>query len=261
MKLLLSLIAGFQLLNPQIQEIPQSQIDKDSERKKIEYTISKKYGLDTLKNLNFEVLSEDTQLGFSAIYSPWSDSLKLNYYGIMRGCVKNYLNLDSLLSRIINHEKTHYRVDKMQEKLGLKSEVENRYSREILEEYLDKLNISEREQGSSRFSFQNFVSTNHEDLTNTILDKIVNEGIAKYYENPGSKPVFTVWPMSIKDIKNSDEYNMQVYDAGWNLMRPIISTYGEKGIEYVLKNMPKYDDFSDLEAYQKKILKELGEQK
>jgi len=34
MKLLLSLIAGFQLLNPQIQEIPQSQIDKESERKK-----------------------------------------------------------------------------------------------------------------------------------------------------------------------------------------------------------------------------------
>jgi len=67
--------------------------------------------------------------------------------------------------------------------------------------------------------------------------------------------------MSIKDIKNSEEYNMHVYDVGRNLMRPIISAYGDKGIEYVLKNMPKYDDFSDLEGYQKKILKKLAEQK
>jgi len=161
----------------------------------------------------------------------------------------------------MRHEFAHYRVDKMQEKLGLKSEMENKYSRNLIEVYLGLLKLSEQEQGLSKDLFQILVDNKREDLTNILIDRIINEGIAKYYEDPSSKPVFTIWPMSIKDIKNSEEYNMHVYDVGRNLMRPIISAYGDKGIEYVLKNMPKYDDFSDLEGYQKKILKKLAEQK
>ena len=265
MKLLFSLIAGFQLLNSQIQEIPKSQenkINKTPERKKIEYSISKKYGLDTLKNINFEVLPEDTQLGFSAIYSPWSDSLKLNYYGIKLGCERKNLNLDSVLSRIMKHELTHYRVDKMQEKLGLKSEVENRYSRLINEIYLGMLKVNEEErQDIPKAIFQTFMNMRCEQLTNITLDRMINEGISMYYDNPNANSFLMNWFKSIEDIKTYEDYEMFIYDGGLKLMRPIISAYGEKGIEYVLKNMPKYNDFSDLEAYQKKILKELGEQK
>lgn len=42
-----------------------------------------------------------------------------------------------------------------------------------------------------------------------------------------------------------------------NLMYPIISKYGEKGIEYVVKNVPSEKDFSNLQEYQKKVLKKL----
>jgi len=261
MKLLPTLIFGFQLLNPQIQEAPKFQVSQELSKSQIESKIQKDYGLDTLKNLNFEVLPDDKSLGVLGIYSPWSDSLKINYYGIIRSSQRNNFSADSILARTMRHELAHYRVDKMQEKLGLESKMENKDSRNLIEAYLGLLQFSEQEQGLSKELFQSLIDNKCEDLTNILIDRIINEGIAKYYENPNFKPAFTVWPISIKNIKNSDEYNMHVYDVGWNLMRPIISAYGDKGIEHVLNNMPKYKDFSDLEGYQKMVLEELAEKK
>lgn len=46
--------------------------------------------------------------------------------------------------------------------------------------------------------------------------------------------------------------------ASHNLMYPILSQHGEKGLKYVLKNMPKPSDFPDLQGYQKRVLEELA---
>jgi hypothetical protein len=260
MNLLLSLITGFQLLNPQIQESPKPLIIQDSSKIQIESKLRKDYGLDTLK-LNFEIFSRDTSLTFLGIYSPWCDSLKLNYHGIMRNCQRNNSNSDSLLTRIMRHELAHYRIDKMQEKIGIKSITEDKYPRDIVGVYLGLLKISEEEKGFSKVLFQNFVNTKHEDLTNILIDRIINEGAAKYYENLGIKPHLIIWPTSINEINSLSEYNNKIYSVGWGLMYPIISKYGNKGIEYVLKNMPKNEDFSNLEEYQKNALERLAENK
>jgi hypothetical protein len=256
--LLLSLAGGFQLLNPQIQESPKPQIIQNRDKTQIESKIKKDYGLDTLK-INFEIFPKDTSFTVLGIYSSWCDSLKLNYYRIMQICQRTYSNSDSLLTRTMRHELAHYHTDKMQEKLGLKQINEEKHSMDLIQVYTGLLKISEKQKGFSEVLLQNFVNTKREDLTNLLIDRIINEGIATCYENLGAKPILTRWPTSINDIKNSDEYNMYIYGAGWNLMYPIISAHGNKGIEYVLKNMPKSSDFSNLEAYQKTILEKLTE--
>jgi hypothetical protein len=252
MKLLLPLLAAFQLYTVQAQQVDE---EKLSEKHQIESQIRKRYYLDA-SNINFAILPKDTLSGFFGIYSPWCDSLKLDYYNILRKTEKNSLSPDSLIARIMNHELGHCHVDEIQERLGLKSVMENKYSRDLLEEYLKLLNTNN--QSMIDTTFQKFLNTKNKDLTTILLDRMVNEGTALYYENPSIKPLHTSWPTSVNDIKAYNQYYMYIYSTGWNLMHPIISMYGDKGIEHVLKNMPRKEDFSDLQRYQKKILKELA---
>lgn len=254
MKLLFSLLAAFQLYTVQAQNINEREVH---EKQRIESQIRKDFSLDA-SNINFEILPKDTSSGLFGIYSPWCDSLKLDYYKILRKAENNSLDLDSLLTLYMNHELGHYHVDKIQEKLGLKSPMENKYSRDSIEMYLKFLNTNEQKQDSASTLFQNFVDIKREDLTAILLDRIINEGIALYYENPGAKLPPASWSTSVNDIKTYGQYYMYVYSTGWNLMHPIISKYGHKGIEHVLKNMPRNEDFSDLQGYQKRVLEELA---
>jgi hypothetical protein len=268
MGLLLSLIAGLQLLNPSIpgqdsslvQDSTLAQARKDSNRIEIEHKIRRDYGLDSLK-INFEVLPGDSPIPFLGAYSPWCDSLIINYDKIMKFSERGSLNPDSILKKIMKHELRHYKTDKMQEEFGQKSIVENAYSRELIALYVDLLQISEKEKGLSTVLFQSFVRKGGKDLTDIILDRMINEGISMYYDNPNFEPTVTAWPSSIRGIKSYEEYDRAIYYVGWDLMYPIISNHGEEGIEYVIKNMPKYEDFYDLKAYQKRIMKELEERK
>ncbi|MGY4884178.1 MAG: hypothetical protein ACP5NZ_01210 [Nanobdellota archaeon] len=253
----LPFVFGINFLNPQVQELPRQQ---ELTKSQIEQKIRKEYSLDRL-NVNFGIFPENDWVPVWGTYSPWSDSLKINYYGMQRACKENFRDLDSLLNKTMVHELAHHHVDKIQERLGLKSEMQNSYSRSLIEVYVGLLRLSEEDNGLHKIVFQNFVDKKCEDLTNILFDKIVNEGIARYYENPDTKPLLKIWPSSIKDIKNRKEYEKYIYDVGFNLMSPIISIHGDKGIEYVLKNMPKYEDFSNLEEYQKNVLEKLGEGK
>jgi hypothetical protein len=256
MKTIVSLLLAFQLYTTQAQKVQDIDETKFPKIETIDSLIRTNYSLDTL-NIGFEIIPQNSTYTPLGVYIPWSDSLKLNYYNILRVATKNNLNIDSLTTTTINHELGHYKVDKIQERLGLKSLLDNQYSRDLMEIYLTFLKVSERDQGITKALFQNFVEIKHEELTTLIIDRMINEGIATYYEKPNNKPIESSWPISITNIQTYNDYDRYVFCTGWNLMYPIISKHKDKGIEYVLQNMPKNEEISNLQGYQKRILDEL----
>ncbi|MGV8169697.1 MAG: hypothetical protein ACP5N3_06620 [Candidatus Nanoarchaeia archaeon] len=191
-KVLLSLFVSLQMYAVQAQVMPEYK----KTRQEIEYEISTKYGVDSTE-INFEILPEDYWYRVLAIYSPWCDSLKLNYYEIMRSAERNSESFDSLLTKTMRQEFGHYRADKLNEEMGLKSAMEERYMRDLLQVYLNMLFENEKEPGKYNYMIEKFVDMKYEDLSTILLDKLVNEGIGLYYENPKLEPLAASWPLSV----------------------------------------------------------------
>jgi hypothetical protein len=205
--------------------------------------------------LHFKILPEDYYYAIKASYGFWNDSLYLNYYEISRQTKGNLEKRDSIIAGTMRHELTHYRTDKLMERLGLKSKLDDEKSRAMLEIYGGMLSYGGEELSMKQAMLPGYLDMNRKEITEIILDKMVHEGIATYYENLGTEPRITYNIHSIDVIKSINSYYKVIYDMGWNLMYPIISRYGDKGIEHVLLNMPT--DFSDLKLYQQRILKDL----
>ncbi len=263
MKLLPSLLIGLSLLHPNNIN-PNNKpliIDGDTNKTEIENKIRKDFRLDTMKNLNFGIFPNDTSLNVLGNYSPWCDSLKLNYYLIMRKSREESTNPDSILERTMRHELTHYRVDKIEERIGVRSIINDKYFREIIQDYSFILKVGEPKEDSIKDFFRTFLYKGRKEITDIILDKMVNEGIAIYYDNVNIGPISKIPPLSLDMIKKSEDLDVFIYLYGLELMYPILKKYGEKGIESVLRNMPKYEDFSDLEGYQKRVMKKLNEER
>jgi hypothetical protein len=196
---------------------------------------------------------------FFADYDPRSDSLRINYYEIQGVAKTSKMDADSLLETSMDHELAHYRVDKLREELGLTSIMDTQYSRDLLKVYVAFIDSSEREQGETRFAFQNFVNMKRDDITTIVIDLMINEGISMYYERKGTEPIVTSYPTSIHNINSNNAFHRHVYFTGWDLMHSIIQEHGEKGIRYVLLHMPTIQEFENLQGYKKRILKELAQ--
>ncbi len=257
MKIIFPILLALQLNTAETAKAKHKVKEQSYTKQEIESKIKKEYSLETL-NINFAILPKNSPIGFLGMYAPWCDSLKIDYYNLLHITKINSLNSDSLLEKIINHELIHYRVDKLQEKLKIISITENQYSRDLMDNYFHFLSAIEREQSIIPSLFQDFVTSKREDLTNIMLDKMVNEGIVAYYDTPDVEPKETNWPTTINKIITYKQYDDYVYLTGKSLMYPILSTYKDKGLEYVLKNMPTSNDFSNLQGYQKKVLEELS---
>lgn len=92
-----------------------------------------------------------------------------------------------------------------------------------------------------------------------LADKLINEGIARYVENAMNgeeEPCsFQEWPSTIKDFSNST-----IYQGGCAIVKPIIEQYGEKGIRYLLFNLPDPKEIFLPQEYQERILAILAKQ-
>lgn len=272
-KLILPLVFVLGSLNLQAQELPKPEVQQDQRdilNTRIENKIIKDYKLYSFPGLNFgifpendrslERISEDDGRLTWGIYKLWCDSLKINYYEMIRYYKNHPINFDSLLTRTIKHELTHYHIDKFEEKLGIESKMQNEESRFIFDTYLGLLKDSEKNNWEYDPASSSFLNENRKSLEEMLFYIMINEGIAKYYEDPNTKPPLKNCPGSIDDIKNKKDYYSYIYDAGWNLMYPIISAYGEKGIGCVLEDVYIYGSFPDLEKYQKIVLEELAKE-
>jgi hypothetical protein len=254
----LPFIFAVPFLGPQIRTQAQ-ELTQDSVRLKMESKIKKDYHLDSL-GVHFAIFPRDTSLHVWGEYYPARDSLNLNYYSIMDFCKETSMNPDSILAVTMQHELGHNHTDRIRERLGLKSILEDTLFSKTLGTYVYLLKLNEDKKEEHVTEFENFVNEFPVKLTDILLERMVEEGIGRYYENPSKIPYVGFWPISIKNIKNSSEYNRYLYTVGWGLMYPIISSYGDRGIEYVLKNMPKYGDFSDLKSYRNRVLEKLEEE-
>ena len=262
-KLLLPLVFGAYFLSPnmqtQAQELPKLGIQQDATKAQIEYKINKAYGLDE-KGVKFGIFPKDTSSTDWGSYSSLRDYLRVNYYRIRDFCIKNSQDFDSTLDAVMKHELGHYHTDKIRERLGLNQELDDPFFGNVFGEYLKLLVKTGTKNKKDIKEFNDFVDEKYITLTDLLLERIVNEGIASYYQYPSLEPFIGKWPSSIREVKDTEEYERQLFIVGWNLVYPIISEYGDKGIECVLKNMPKYENFSDLKGYQRRVLEELAKE-
>lgn len=220
----------------------------------LENDISKKYGLDTL-DLHLEVLPASNNCANLATYDFSTDSLKINYYEISLAASKNYQNMDSLFDAIIRHEvRGHHMTDKLCEKIGVKLKLEDEKYKNIFTEYSKMLKPSGMEASTYSSLLEGFLDIYGKELMEIMLAKMISEGIGKYYENPNLEPLIVDNYPSIENINSIPICYYFLYDIGYNTMYPIIKEYGDQGIEYVLKNMPQVEDFSNLKSYQKRVM-------
>ena len=87
-----------------------------------------------------------------------------------------------------------------------------------------------------------------------IACRLISEGIAEYVsqtihgqETTASGP----WP---RNVLNLDEKN--IYDGGYNLVKPILELEFKTGVEYLLAHQP-VNDLQDLQGYQIKAVEEV----
>jgi hypothetical protein len=96
--------------------------------------------------------------------------------------------------------------------------------------------------------------------------KFVEEGLADYFEarynGEMPKPI-SDWSEQAKKMYEGGNFNIfnmtKVYTLGQNLVAPIFDQYGENGIRYLVRNLPKDEELANLSAYQANALEELSQ--
>ncbi len=91
-----------------------------------------------------------------------------------------------------------------------------------------------------------------------IASQLINEGIAKYFENrmngEDKKPLrFEEWPTELNGFSNH-----VIYNGGYAVVKPVIDQYGEKGIQFLLFNPPTSKELFTPEEYQQRILRDIA---
>src|SRR3989344_899452 len=94
--------------------------------------------------------------------------------------------------------------------------------------------------------------------TEFIANQLINEGIATYIEtktNDMEKKVisFNQWPLTVEQFSD-----YEIYHGGDALRKPIIDQYGEKGIQFLLFNIPTSKEVFTPKEYQKRVLNDLA---
>jgi hypothetical protein len=83
-----------------------------------------------------------------------------------------------------------------------------------------------------------------------ISKEIIGEGIAEYFARVMNDK---------KNFPNETVDSNNFYSESFYLVKPIIDKYGEKGIEYLLFNLPTIKELNLPREYQERILKKLSE--
>lgn len=75
--------------------------------------------------------------------------------------------------------------------------------------------------------------------------RIISEGVAEWF--------------AMNSHEGNDSFcSGEVYHKGYNLVKPLLELYSEKGIEYLIRNPLQPEDLENLEGYQKRALDKLG---
>ena len=130
------------------------------------------------------------------------------------------------VKEILDHELGHFYIDKKYESMGT----------------------------SNWYKLDGYIN-----LEKIISIKIISEGISEYFEREinGKKdsPDDFKLPENLLDFAYNETL---VYNAGYNLVKPVIDKYGERGIEVLIKNLPNAGELISPQKYQERIFKELS---
>lgn len=89
--------------------------------------------------------------------------------------------------------------------------------------------------------------------------KIVSEGIAKYFEHKTMGTEYNNLPEYLDDLEGFTSDTDFYYNGGYQLVKPIIDKYGDKGIAYLLIMPPTTQELLHLSRYQKEAMNFLEE--
>ncbi|MBI5065311.1 hypothetical protein HZA97_03665 [Candidatus Woesearchaeota archaeon] len=92
-----------------------------------------------------------------------------------------------------------------------------------------------------------------------ISTKLVSEGIAEYFEHKTLGTQYDKPPEYLDELEKFTSDTAFFYDGGYQLVKPIIDKYGDKGIAYLMIMLPTTQELIHLSEYQKKAMKFLEE--
>jgi hypothetical protein len=169
------------------------------------------------------LFSSNTSRALEGIYFPDRDSISFSF--------ETFRPYNHFLKRIVDHELAH-------------SYLFNRFG-EI--------------PGDSVSLFYPFV----QNPVIKIRNEIIREGFAFYVEtkinNIPDNFRDSEWPNSIDGFFVSERaYQRYQYEGGAHLLRPIIDKFGDRGLEYVINNLPEESDLNNLHRYQRRIIATLS---
>lgn len=189
-----------------------------AERPAIEYILPEEYRI----------------LGLYGLYDDREDTIYLPS-GIL---VKPEFNLSDFITTIATFNST--------------ADVKRALDHELAHFYCDK--VREKALGKNYPTLQIFILFPEE----RIAYKLINEGIARYFENSLNgeykRPYpFEKWPTQLEEFSND-----VFYQGGYALVKPVIDQYGEKGIQFLLFNPPTPDELFTPKEYKERMLRDIA---
>ncbi|MBI2666632.1 hypothetical protein HYX13_03400 [Candidatus Woesearchaeota archaeon] len=166
----------------------------------------------------------------------------------------------------LSHELGHLYADQRSEQLGKGDWVDfSPYQHFIgswltLEEFYGLSKYQDRL--FARKVLTEYQETHQVEITQVMLLNMVSEGIGEYFGSLGYAPNMLTdhyFPNKVQEILPEDEAVLWRYPLGYHLVKPLIDTFGIKGIDYIITHLPKSTGnlSQDAVQYRKQAMEEL----
>ena len=198
-------------------------------------------------------VTQDREDNPTAIYDNKTNTIHLDGESVMLGGRENmYLNMDCYghcfyVDQTLKHELGHAWLQQVVNENNISWSVgEESLREELVEKY-----------GTQQEGYAT-IMINDPKVQRFILEDIIAEGIAEYFENGPYKP----WGRELEWSRSWEEYvkNEQYpYHFGHRLVTPIIQSHGAEGIRYLVAHPPL--GIHDFTGYQQQALDALDAQK
>jgi hypothetical protein len=170
----------------------------------------------------------------------------------------NNLHVDRVLSHELGHAYLTHRAKEL--RVASLTRIVDALGEKTQEFQQLRTNFQSERTGKNRKKLNDFTDAHQKAINISFGLTVINEGISEYFRRGNANLNFKAdWPEDLKKITLNQEYYLQ-YFGGYQLVKPIISKYGARGIDAILKNPPMISKPSELPAYAEAVLNRLKQE-
>ena len=242
-------------------EHPAGQCDETAQQdyldKGFKSLMQSEFGID-LSSLSVDVRLNEGSYDFITAYAPRTRKLIVYYPLLFREWRRDVAfaeegmepSLEDTLKKCVMHEYGHYHSQQLAEALGAGDIFGSAMGDENDMKYLSCLagKCTGDELGE-------FVKSHSEGVADFLARSAALEAIAQYYE--GQREFIGGNIQGLMSIRTSGDYADYAYRIGGHYLVPVLEKYGERGVEYLIMNMPGPSDALNLQGVQERAFQAL----